>query len=144
MQHGWPRDHDQPKHLIIFNGLTHHFNREICPSAYSVDFSGPLLASAATLMEEICRMSLHQVNFNHLQAFYSVAKNKSFTIACEELNVSQPTISLQVQELEKHYNITLIRRAKRPIELTDEGKILFSYAKKSFIWPMKWRAPFMI
>jgi len=129
---GGPREHDEPKHLIIFNGLAHHFNREICPSAYSVDFPGPLVVSAATLMEEICRMSLLQVNFNHLRAFYYVAENKSFTIACEELNISQPTLSLQVQELESYYNIILLKRNKRPIELTDEGKILFSYAKKIF------------
>ncbi|MFX0199495.1 MAG: LysR family transcriptional regulator [Candidatus Hodarchaeota archaeon] len=72
------------------------------------------------------------MNFNHLRAFYSVATNKSFTLACEELNVSQSTVSLQVQELEKHYNLTLLKRKKRPIELTDEGKIIFSYAKKIF------------
>jgi len=72
------------------------------------------------------------VNFNHLKAFYSVAKNKSFTIACEELNVSQPTLSLQVQELESDYNIILLKRNKRPIELTTEGKIIFSYAEKIF------------
>jgi DNA-binding transcriptional LysR family regulator len=77
-------------------------------------------------------MSLPQLNFRHLQAFYLVAKNRSFTRASEELHISQPTLSLQVQELEKHYNVTLLKRTKRSIELTDEGELVFSYAEKIF------------
>jgi len=91
-----------------------------------------VMASAITLREVICRMLLPQVNFKHLQAFYSVAKNKSFTLASEELNVSQPTISLQVQELEKSHGLALLKRNRKGIELTDEGKILFSYAERIF------------
>jgi DNA-binding transcriptional LysR family regulator len=72
------------------------------------------------------------MNFTHLKAFYTVAKNGSFTSACKELYVSQPTISLQVQELEKFCaNPLLIRKAKY-IELTEEGQIVFSYAQKIF------------
>jgi len=50
------------------------------------------------------------MNFSQLQAFYQVAKNGSFTRAAIELNVSQPTVSMQVQALEKHYNILLLKR----------------------------------
>ncbi len=72
------------------------------------------------------------MNFTHLKAFYSVVKYKSFTQAARELNVSQPTLSLQVQNLEKQYDIPLLKRTKKVIELTDEGKIVFSYAEKIF------------
>jgi len=72
------------------------------------------------------------MNFTHLKAFYNVAKYRSFTVAARELNVSQSTLSLQVQNLERQYDIPLIKRAKKAIELTDEGKIVFSYAKRIF------------
>jgi len=72
------------------------------------------------------------MNFNQLRAFFGVAKHKSFTLACKELNVSQPTISLHVQKLEKECcNPLLIRKGKQ-IELTGEGQMLYSYAEKIF------------
>jgi len=75
---------------------------------------------------------LPRLNFKHLRAFYSVARNRSFTLAAEELSVSQPTISLQVRELEKDHRVTLFTRTQKPIELTDEGRIVFSYADRIF------------
>ena len=48
------------------------------------------------------------MNFTHLKAFCIVAKLKSFTKAALELNVSQPTLSLQVQNLENQYDLVLI------------------------------------
>lgn len=72
------------------------------------------------------------MNFTHLKAFYSVVKYQSFTQAARELNVSQPTLSLQVQSLEKQYDIPLLKRTKKIIELTREGEIVFSYAEKIF------------
>jgi DNA-binding transcriptional LysR family regulator len=72
------------------------------------------------------------VNFSHLKAFYEVAKNKSFTLAASELSVSQPTISMQVQALEKYYNVPLLKRTKKGIELTDPGQKTFSFAQKIF------------
>ena len=72
------------------------------------------------------------MNFTHLKAFYTVAKNKSFTLASRELNVSQSTISVHVQALEKQYDIPLLKRNKKAIELTGEGKIVFSYGERIF------------
>lgn len=72
------------------------------------------------------------MNFTHLRAFYSVARNNSFTLACKELNVSQSTVSLQVMELERNYNIPLINRKGRNLELTKEGYIVLAYAEKIF------------
>jgi len=72
------------------------------------------------------------MNFTHLKAFYRVAKNKSFTLAANELNVSQSTLSMQVQSLEKHYDLRLFKRTKKGVDLTAEGEVLFSYAKRVF------------
>ena len=72
------------------------------------------------------------MNFTHLKAFYYVARCKSYTIAAQELNISQPTLSLQVQNFERYYDTPLLIRGRKHIELTEEGELIFSYAKKIF------------
>lgn len=72
------------------------------------------------------------MNFAHLKAFYHVADCKSFTLASKRLNLSQSTLSLQVQGLEKRYGLPLIKRHKKILELTEEGELVFSYAKSIF------------
>jgi Transcriptional regulator len=72
------------------------------------------------------------MNFNHLKAFYNVADCKSFTLAARRLNISQPTLSLQVQSLEKRYGVVLIKRNRKSFELTEEGKVIFTYAQSIF------------
>lgn len=75
---------------------------------------------------------MNLMNFNHLRAFYCVVKNRSFSIASEELHVSQPTISMQVKDLEQAYNVQLIRRGRKYFQLTEEGQIVYSHAKEIF------------
>jgi DNA-binding transcriptional LysR family regulator len=72
------------------------------------------------------------MNFAHLKAFYHVAECKSFTVASQKLNLSQPTLSLHVQGLEKWYGFPLIKRHKKSLELTEEGELVFSYARSIF------------
>lgn len=72
------------------------------------------------------------MNFSFLKAFYHVAECKSFTLASKRLNLSQPTLSLQVQGLEKSYGLPLIKRHQKRFELTTEGNLVFSYARSIF------------
>lgn len=72
------------------------------------------------------------MNFNQLRGFYSVAKNKSFSLAAKELRLTQPTISTRVQLLERTYGIKLFKKVGRELVLTEMGEILFSYAEKIF------------
>jgi len=72
------------------------------------------------------------MNFTHLKAFYSVALCNSFTEAARMLNISQSTLSLQVQSLEKKHGISLIKRNRRSFELTDEGRVVFEFARQIF------------
>lgn len=73
------------------------------------------------------------MNMNHLKAFYAVATAKSFTHAAKQLNVSQPTLSMQVKLLEKRFSVPLIKRNKKMFELTAEGKIVFNHAERIFL-----------
>ena len=55
---------------------------------------------------------------------------KSFTKAAEELYLTQPTVSKQIVNLEKFFQVRLIDRTKRGLSLTAAGEILFKYAKE--------------
>jgi len=72
------------------------------------------------------------MNFIHLRAFYAIVNNASFTRAAEELHVSQPALSMQLQSLEKYCAHPLLKRTKKEFELTQEGEILYAYAKRLF------------
>jgi len=58
-----------------------------------------------------------------------IGQLKSFTRAGEELHLTQPTVSKQMVDLEKFFDIRLIDRTKRGLALTRAGEILFKYAK---------------
>lgn len=72
------------------------------------------------------------MNLNYLRVFFAVAKAQSFSKAAEELHVSQPTISVQVKNLETEFEIKLFEQIGKKIYLTDAGKTLYGYAKKVF------------
>ncbi len=66
-----------------------------------------------------------QNRLKKLRAFCQVAKHGSVTKAAEKLFASQPTISLQIQALEREMNVTLFERNGPRISLTVEGRILY-------------------
>ena len=72
------------------------------------------------------------MNFRQLEAFYLVIKKKSFTRAAEELNVTQPAVTIQVKSLEKSLNLKLVQHVGKRIHLTEAGEILYQYAEKIF------------
>jgi len=67
-----------------------------------------------------------------LEAFYLVIKRKSFTRAAEELNVTQPAVTIQVKSLEKSLNLRLIQHIGKRIQLTEAGELLYQYSEKIF------------
>ena len=72
------------------------------------------------------------ISHAHLRSFHAVAQHGSFTRAAEMLNISQPTLSGQVKELEQRYGTKLFVRHGRRIELTDIGKSAFSITRLIF------------
>ncbi|HZK32962.1 MAG TPA: selenium metabolism-associated LysR family transcriptional regulator [Tissierellaceae bacterium] len=68
------------------------------------------------------------MEFNQLESFLKVVKHKSFSKAAKELYLTQPTISNNIQNLEKELKTTLLDRKSRTICLTDSGKIFYKYA----------------
>ena len=66
------------------------------------------------------------------QLYYDMelCKQKNFTEAGYACNMTQGALSKQIRKLENELGITLIRRNTRKFELSKEGEIFLSYAKK--------------
>jgi len=72
------------------------------------------------------------LNLKQLEAFYLVVKRKGVTRAAEELNVTQPAVTIQVKSLEKSLNLELIQHLGKRVQLTEAGELLYQYADKIF------------
>lgn len=74
-------------------------------------------------MLQFLTMDIHE-----LKVFVSVFKNKSFTMAAEEINLSQPTISGHIKSLEEELDCRLFDRWGRTIIPTREAEVLYTHA----------------
>ena len=72
------------------------------------------------------------LNYHHLYYFYVIAKAGSIVNACETLLLAQPTVSTQLQELEKAFGRPLFERRKKRLFLTEDGRIVLDYAESIF------------
>lgn len=59
---------------------------------------------------------------NQLQVFLKVAQNLSVTKAAEELHLTQPAVSIQLKNLQAHFEIPLTEVVGRKLYVTDFGK----------------------
>ncbi len=64
-----------------------------------------------------------------LQYVLAVAEYKNFTIAADKSFVTQPTLSMQIQKLEKELNIEIFDRTSHPIKITQIGEKIVGQAK---------------
>jgi len=63
-----------------------------------------------------------QVNLDRLAAFLVLAEAGSFRRAAEQLGISQPALTRQIQVLEAELGAILLRRSRPPMTLTDAGR----------------------
>lgn len=64
-----------------------------------------------------------------LQYVLAVAEYKNFTMAADKSFVTQPTLSMQIQKLERELNIEIFDRSSQPIKLTQIGEKVVEQAK---------------
>lgn len=67
--------------------------------------------------------------YKQLRAFVAIAKLGTLTRAAESLFLSPPSISLQLQALERELGTHLVERGRRRITLTHAGQALFEQAR---------------
>jgi DNA-binding transcriptional LysR family regulator len=72
------------------------------------------------------------MNLNHLAVFHAVAETGSMTLGAERLDISQPAVSKQVQELESALRVHLFDRIGRRVQLSRAGEVLADYARRLF------------
>jgi LysR family transcriptional activator of nhaA len=72
------------------------------------------------------------LNHHHLFHFWTVVREGGVTRASESLNVSQPTVSGQIRELEEALGAKLLARSGRTVVLTDVGRTVYRYADEIF------------
>lgn len=70
------------------------------------------------------------MEIQQLYYYMELCKQKNFTEAGYVCNMTQGALSKQIRKLENELGITLIRRNTRKFELSKEGEIFLSYAKK--------------
>lgn len=67
---------------------------------------------------------------DQLRILKAIIKEGSFKKAADSLYVSQPAISLQIQNLEKQLNIPLFTRNNKKATLTEAGNLLLRYGNR--------------
>jgi LysR family transcriptional activator of nhaA len=78
------------------------------------------------------RLGVETLNHHHLLHFWTVVREGGVTRASEKLNVSQPTVSGQLRELQEALGEKLLVRHGRSVVLTDVGRTVYRYADEIF------------
>jgi DNA-binding transcriptional LysR family regulator len=65
-----------------------------------------------------------------LQVFLSVSRHLNYTRAGEEINLSQPSVSVRVRQLETELGVKLFDQLGKKVVLTDAGRLLVPYANR--------------
>ncbi len=70
------------------------------------------------------------MKLNTLKIFIKLCDIGSFSQVAEEMNLTQPAVSMQIKSLEEHFETELIRKSKGTIYLTEAGKILYRQSRE--------------
>ena len=71
------------------------------------------------------------MNWNQLQYVITIAEEKSITKAAQKLYISQPSLSLSIQALEKETGIPLFERNRGEMKLTYAGSLFYEWANST-------------
>lgn len=70
------------------------------------------------------------MEFNWINTFLVAAKNGNFRRTAELLYISQPSVTVHIQNLEKELGVQLFEREGRKMKLTEEGRRYIPHAEK--------------
>lgn len=73
---------------------------------------------------------MSQLENFRLKVFRAVAQHLNFRKAADQLFLTQPAVTLQIQALENELGVRLFDRAGGKVSLTPQGKILLNHANK--------------
>lgn len=70
------------------------------------------------------------MTFNQLKYVLELVDVGSFSAASQKLGLTQPALSLQIQNLENELDFKIIDRSRKPFELTPEGELFVAKARE--------------
>ncbi|NLW44316.1 MAG: LysR family transcriptional regulator [Syntrophomonadaceae bacterium] len=70
------------------------------------------------------------MNLSLFKTFVKVVENRNLSRTAEELNLSQPAVSKQIQALEEIYGVLLLERSGRKLKTTPAGEALYNCAQE--------------
>jgi DNA-binding transcriptional LysR family regulator len=70
------------------------------------------------------------MDIQKIETFICAAENLTFSEAARLLNLSQPTVSHQINALEKELGVTLFDRSSTGLKLTEAGRLLLPWARR--------------
>ena len=69
------------------------------------------------------------IDMKELRCFTSVVENNSFSRAARQLNLTQPTVSKHVANLQRKLGICLIVRTTKETRASEAGRVYYRYIK---------------
>lgn len=69
------------------------------------------------------------MTITQLSYILAVAEHKNFSYAAELCNVTQPTMSMQIQKLEEELDVQIFDRRTKPVKVTELGTAIIEQAK---------------
>jgi len=70
------------------------------------------------------------MELRQLRYFVAVAEERNFTRAAQRLNMTQPPLSRQIQQIEDMVGLALFERGARPLKLTEAGRVFYAQARR--------------
>lgn len=71
------------------------------------------------------------MEIRHFRYFLCVARHGHFTRAAEQLGIAPPTLSRQIQDMERELGVRLFERSQREVNLTAAGQALLIEAEQA-------------
>lgn len=72
------------------------------------------------------------INFELYKIFYQAAQTGNFSLAAQQLYITQSAVSQAVKKLETRLGVNLFFRKTRQLKLTPEGELLFSHIEQAY------------
>ncbi len=69
------------------------------------------------------------LNYHHLRYFRAIARELNLTRAAKRLNISAPSLSIQLRQLEDSLGHALFTRERKGLSLTEAGRLALDYAE---------------
>jgi DNA-binding transcriptional LysR family regulator len=73
---------------------------------------------------------MDMMDIRSLEVFLSVAKHLNYTRAGEEVNLSQPSVSVRIRQLEDEIGVKLFEQLGKKVALTEAGLLLVPHARR--------------